>query len=110
MHSTAPNFTSSEAIRPTCASLADVAFGLMYSRYTLRANRFAAAMDMTDAGTRAPTPIAANPRPANQFGRNVCSSTGTTVLASALRSTTIGLTCQAIATKPSSATRPSIIV
>ena len=42
----------------------------------LRVNRFAAAMDMIAAGTRAPTAMAANAIPANQLGNESENSCG----------------------------------
>src|SRR3954470_22897400 len=46
----------------------------------LRLNRFAAAIDMIDAGTNAPIAIAANAKPANQSGKTLAKSAGTAEL------------------------------
>ena len=73
----------------------------------LRVNRFAAAIDMIAAGTSAPIAIAANATPANQDGNLSSNSCGTTSCALGLPSSPIGLVPAAIATKPSSASRPS---
>ncbi len=74
----------------------------------LRVNRFAAAIDMMAAGTRAPIATAAKATPANQSGNILSNSSGTTVFASTLpvSSLTIGVISAAIAMKPSSASRP----
>src|SRR3712207_7327416 len=55
-------------------------------RSTLRVNRFAAAIDMMAAGTIAPTPIAANARPAVHSGSVSENHCGTRVLPSPPRS------------------------
>src|ERR1044072_2259916 len=68
----------------------------------LRVNRFAAAMDMMAAGTRAPMPMAAKATPVNQSGNMFSKSWG---IASCPFCT---FTPAAIAMKPSSASRPSI--
>src|SRR6266487_3677932 len=75
----------------------------------LRVKRFAAAMDMMAAGTRAPMPTAANATPANQPGNILSNSSGTTVLLSTVPcvAPASGLIPAAIAMYPSSAIRPS---
>jgi hypothetical protein len=47
----------------------------------LRANRLAAAIDMTEAGTSAPMAMAANANPWNQPGKSCENSPGTALLA-----------------------------
>src|SRR5258707_388157 len=74
----------------------------------LRVHRFAAAIAMMAAGTSAPMPMAANATPA-KIGPNCwLNSTGMTVLPSArpVAPLVIGLTPAAMATYPSSASRP----
>src|ERR687893_119262 len=75
----------------------------------LRVHRFAAAIDIIAAGTRAPIPIAANATPANQDGNWASKSTGMIVLESGrpVALLTIGDRPAAIAAKPSSASSPS---
>src|ERR1019366_784149 len=73
----------------------------------LRVNRFAAEMAMMAAGTRAPMAIAAKATPANQDGNMSANSWGTTSCGFALPSGPIGLVPAAMATQPSSASRPS---
>src|SRR5829696_7933775 len=69
----------------------------------LRVNRFAAAIDMMAAGTRAPIAIAENATPANQSGNWSSKNFGTTSCGFGLPSRPIGLVPTAIAAKPSSA-------
>src|SRR6476659_5621528 len=73
----------------------------------LRVNVFAAAIDMIAAGTRAPIATAANATPANQLGNESSKSCGITSCGFGLPSTPIGLVPAAMATQPSSASRPS---
>ncbi len=73
----------------------------------LRVNRFAAAIDMIAAGTRAPTAIAANAIPANQAGNSWSNSRGIASCGFASPSRPFTLTFALIAMNPSSASRPS---
>src|SRR5215207_9147940 len=73
----------------------------------LRVKRFAAAIDMIAAGTRAPIAIAANATPANQLGKASSKNCGTTSCALGLPSSPIGLVPTAIAANPISASSPS---
>src|SRR4051794_41500903 len=67
----------------------------------LRVHRFAAAIDMMAAGTRAPITIAAYATPANHDGNSFSNSCGTACCG------LVTFTPAAIATKPSSASSPS---
>src|SRR3954466_10209199 len=71
-----------------------------------RVNRFAAAMDMIAAGTSAPIAMAAKAIPANQDGNMSSKSWGMTSWALGWPSSPIGLVPAAMATQPSSASRP----
>ena len=82
MNSSAPTFTTIESTFATVASPAGVTAGLTYAFQKLRVNRLAAPMDMTAAGTSAPTAMAANAKPANQLGKIALKSAGTTSLLS----------------------------
>ena len=73
----------------------------------LRVKVLAAAIDMIAAGTSAPMATAANATPANQAGKESSNSCGITSCAFGLPSSPIGLVPAAIATHPSSASRPS---
>ena len=73
----------------------------------LRVNVFAAAIDMIAAGTSAPIATAANATPANQLENESSNSCGITSCGLGLPSTPIGSVPAAIATQPSSASRPS---
>src|SRR4051794_35774448 len=70
----------------------------------LRVNRFAAAIDMIAAGTRAPIAIAAYPTPANHEGNSFSKSCG--IASCGLGGLPVTVTPAAMATKPSSASRP----
>src|SRR6476661_5510631 len=70
-------------------------------------NRFAAAIDMIAAGTRAPTAIAPNATPVNQLGKESANSWGMTSCGLAFPSRPIGFVPALMATKPSRASRPS---
>src|SRR3954468_12616316 len=72
----------------------------------LRVNRFAAAIDMIAAGPRAPIATAANATPANQEGNASSNSWGITSWALGLPFSPIGFVPAAMATQPSSASRP----
>lgn len=100
MKPSAPTFTASEASFAQRASSASVACGLKYAFQTLRVHKLAAAIDMTAAGTSAPTAIAANANPTNQCGNFAWNSTGIARFGRAIgRSEAIGM-------KPSSAINP----
>src|SRR5881275_720726 len=71
----------------------------------LRVKRFAAAIDMIAAGTSAPIAIAAYPTPANHEGNSFSNSCG--IASWGLGGLPVTVTPAAIATKPSSASRPS---
>src|SRR6478735_728694 len=73
----------------------------------LRVNVFEAAIDMIAAGTRAPIATAAKATPANQLANESSNSCGMTSCGLGLPSTPIGCVPAAIATQPSSASRPS---
>src|ERR1035437_2354301 len=73
----------------------------------LRVNRLAAAIAIIAAGTRAPIAMAAKATPANQDGNMSSNSCGTTNCGLGTPSRPIGLVPAAIATHPSSASRPS---
>ena len=64
----------------------------------LRVNRFAAAIDMIAAGTRAPIAIAPNATPANQLGKWSSNSCGMTSCGLILPSSPIGMVPALIAT------------
>ena len=81
MNSRAPTFTRSEATCDTRVSFCGVSRGRMYSRQMLRLKRLAAAIDITEAGTRAPMAIAANAKPATADGSSLSSSAGTMMFA-----------------------------
>src|SRR5438045_7963774 len=68
MISSAPTLTTSDVILATFASSSGVASRCRYSFHTLRVNRFAEAIDMTAAGTRAPIAIAPNATPTHHDG------------------------------------------
>jgi hypothetical protein len=53
----------------------------MNSLKTLRLKRLSAAMDMIDAGTRAPIAIAANPKPAKALWNSFSKRAGMALLA-----------------------------
>src|SRR5919197_603572 len=72
----------------------------------LRVKVFAAAIDMIAAGTNAPIATAANAMPANQAGNESSNNCGITNCALGLPSSPIGFVPAAIATQPSSASRP----
>src|SRR3954447_14630080 len=73
----------------------------------LRVNRFAAAIDMIAAGTRAPIATAANATPANQEGNASSNSWGITSWALCWSFSAIGLVPAAMATQTRSARKPS---
>src|SRR3954454_18527690 len=77
MNSSAPTLTTSDASRATVASWACVTFGRTYSFQMLRVKRWAAAIDITAAGTSAPTAIAANATPTNHDGKTLRNRSGT---------------------------------
>src|SRR5438105_2251879 len=81
MKPTAPTFTNKETILETCASSRGLAAGRTNSTHTLRQKRLAAAIDITEAGTKAPMAMAANAKPANQPGKANWMSCGTALLA-----------------------------
>src|ERR1700712_4508375 len=73
----------------------------------LRVKVLAAAIDMIAAGTSAPIATAAKATPANQLGKESSNSCGMTSCGLGLPSTPTGFVPAAIATHPSSASRPS---
>src|SRR5919202_5076179 len=73
----------------------------------LRVHRFAAAIDMIAAGTRAPVATAAKATPANQLGNIWSNRPGTIVLPSGLPPVTTGLVPALTAMYPRRASRPS---
>src|SRR5262245_21166672 len=78
MKNNAPAFTINDTSFAACDSARSLMLGLTYCRQILRVKRFAAAIDMIDAGTNAPIAIAANANPTNHDG-NICrNSPGTT--------------------------------
>src|SRR4051794_36014412 len=81
MNPTAPTLTRSDTIFETWASSGGVAVRWTYSTQMLRVKRFAAAIDMTDAGTSAPIAIAARAKPANHVGKANWISCGTALFA-----------------------------
>ena len=68
MNASAPTLTPSETSLATRCSSASVMFGRTNSPHRLRVKRFAAAMDITAAGTSAPIAMAANATPVNHDG------------------------------------------
>src|SRR5438132_4214205 len=68
---------------------------------------FAGGIDMIAAGTSAPIATAATATPANQPGKESANNCGITSWALGFPSSPIGLVPAAIATHPSSASRPS---
>src|SRR5579859_6394510 len=81
MNRSAPNLTTSETILATVLSSRALRLGRKYSRQILRVKRLDAAMDMMDAGTRAPIAIEAKAKPANQDGNIWWSNAGTALFA-----------------------------
>src|SRR5919112_6887084 len=73
----------------------------------LRLKVLAAAIDMIAAGTSAPIAMAAKATPANHAGNMSSNSCGITSCALGSPSSPIGCVPAAIATQPSSASRPS---
>ena len=73
----------------------------------LRVKVLAAAIDMIAAGTSAPIAMAAKATPANHDGNMSSNSCGMTSCPLSLPSRPTGLVPAAIATQPSSASRPS---
>src|SRR5258706_13602088 len=80
IQSNAPTLTTREVIFATLASPAGETEGSTYAFQKFRVKRFAAPIDMTDAGTKAPIATAANAEPANQPGNNALKSAGTVSL------------------------------
>src|SRR6266545_8109259 len=80
----------------------------MNSRWTLRVNRFAAAIDMIAAGTSAPMAMADSATPANQLGNTWAKKCGTASCGLANPSAPKTDVFLAIAAKPSRARRASI--
>src|SRR3954470_5111397 len=76
-NSSAPTLTTSDVSRAVVASCACVISGRTYSFQMLRVNRFAAAIDITAAGTSAPIAIAANATPTNHDGNMFRNRSGT---------------------------------
>src|ERR1700739_375993 len=70
-NASAPNLTTRDAHWDTRVSSRGEASGLKYSLKMFLVNRFAAAIAMIAAGTRAPMMMAANEIPVNQLG-NMC--------------------------------------
>ena len=70
-NTSAPNLTTSDAHCDIRVSSAGLASGLKNSLKMLLVNRFAAAIAMIAAGTRAPMMMPANAMPVNQLG-NMC--------------------------------------
>ena len=93
---------TSDAQRATAVCSRSSASLWMYSLHTLRVKRFAAAIDMTAAGTKAPIAIAANANPSNHDGKYWMNRSGTAKFLS------VGLIPAAIAISPVSASRPSM--
>ena len=81
MKPTAPTFTRSDISFETWASSPGEASRRTYSVQMLRVKRFAAAIDMTDAGTSAPIAIEARANPANHVGNANWMSCGTALFA-----------------------------
>ena len=81
MKARARNFATMAVILATRAVSACSFLGLMNSLQTLRLKRLSAAMDMIDAGTRAPIAIAANPKPAKALGNSFSKRAGMALLA-----------------------------
>src|SRR5437879_9844488 len=77
MNTNAPHFTKNEAALAIFSSSCSLHDGLMYSRYILRENRLATAIDIIAAGTSAHITIAAKANPANHAGKNLVNSAGT---------------------------------
>src|ERR1700753_2584289 len=101
MNASAPNLMTSETSLAIRASAGGVNGVRTNSPQRLRVNRFAVAMDMMAAGTRAPMPMAARQKPANHSGNMRRKSSGTTAEVS------FDWMPAASAIRPSSATRPS---
>ena len=76
-NATAPAFAVSDTALATRTCRLGVAVGWKYSAYTLRTNEVAAAIDITAAGTSAPTVIAPKTRPASGAGISRSTSMGT---------------------------------
>ena len=70
-NTSAPNLTTSDAHCDIRVSSAGLASGLKNSLKMLRVNKFAAAIAMIAAGTRAPMMMPAKAIPVNQLG-NMC--------------------------------------
>ncbi len=100
----APTLTRSETTLLTVASSRRLIAGWTYSRQMLRLKRFAAAIDITAAGTSAPTAMAANATPVNQLGNMFWKRSAIALL---LPNALLGLIPAAMAMKPNSPISPS---
>src|ERR1700680_4296851 len=105
MKISAATLTSSETILLTVASSRRLIAGWMYSRQMLRLKRLAAAIDITAAGTSAPTAMAANATPVNQLGNIFWKRSAMALL---LPNSALGLIPAAMAMKPSRPISPSM--
>ena len=76
-NATAPTFAVSDTALAMRTCRLGVAVGWKYSTYTLRTKLVAAAIDITAAGTSAPTVIAPNTSPASGPGISRSTSIGT---------------------------------
>src|ERR1035437_1382414 len=105
MNTSAATLTSSETTLLTLASSRWLIWGWMYSRQMLRLNRLAAAIDITAAGTSAPTAMAAKATPVNQLGNIFWKRSAMALL---LPNAAVGLMPAAMAMKPSRPIIPSM--
>src|ERR1700694_6057745 len=100
----APTLTSSETTLLTVASSRRLIAGCTYSRQILRLKRLAAAIDITAAGTSAPTAMAAKATPVNQLGNMFWKRSAMALL---LPKALVGLMPAAIALDPKRPISPS---
>src|SRR5271163_3027439 len=101
MTSSAPILTINETSLATTASSRGVISGCTNGFQMLRVKVLAAPIDITAAGTSAPSAIAAKQKPANQSGKAQSTNCGTASVGE------LTLTPAATAIMPSSAMRPS---
>ncbi len=108
-NTSAPILTTSDAHCDILVCRAGLASGLKNSLKMLRVNRFAAAIAMIAAGTRAPMMMPANAMPANQLGNMCWNRYGTASWGLPDFLTLAAVTGSVIAMYPNSAIRPSRI-
>src|ERR1700680_1719218 len=103
-NASAPTLTSRETTLLTVASSRRLIAGCTYSRQMLRLKRLAAAIDITAAGTRAPTAMGAKGTPVNQLGNMFWNRSAIALL---LPNALLGLIPAAMAMNPKRPISPS---